>query len=81
MGARLERDWKRYIYASNMLDLLSEEDNISNYILNYVKCKLNKLFESEFFITFFSIFRPATFLQVSTKGNWDIDEWYEWIDK
>ncbi|CRL02743.1 CLUMA_CG015861, isoform A [Clunio marinus] len=32
---RLEKE--RDIYASNMFDLLAEEDNISNYILNYVK--------------------------------------------
>lgn len=34
---RLEKE--RDIYASNMFDLLAEEDNISSYILNYVKCK------------------------------------------
>jgi hypothetical protein len=34
---RLEKE--RDVYASNMFDLLAEEDNISSYILNYVKCK------------------------------------------
>lgn len=34
---RLEKE--RDIYASNMFDLLAEEDNISSYILNYVKCE------------------------------------------
>lgn len=33
---KLEKE--RDIYASNMFDLLAEEDNISSYILNYVKC-------------------------------------------
>ncbi|CAO1343367.1 unnamed protein product [Diamesa hyperborea] len=32
---KLEKE--RDIYASNMFDLLAEEDNISSYILNYVK--------------------------------------------
>lgn len=36
---RLEKE--RDIYTSNMFDLLAEEDNISTYILNYVKCKFN----------------------------------------
>jgi hypothetical protein len=35
--ARLEKE--RDIYASNMYDLLAEEDNISSYVLNYVKCE------------------------------------------
>lgn len=34
---RLEKE--RDIYASNMFDLLAEEDNISSYIINYVKCE------------------------------------------
>lgn len=36
---KLEKE--RDIYASNMFDLLAEEDNISSYILNYVKCMSN----------------------------------------
>ena len=48
-------DKERDIYASNMFDLLAEEDNISNYILNYVKCKLDILFYSGIF-HIFSIF-------------------------
>lgn len=36
---KLEKE--RDIYASNMFDLLAEEDNISSYIMNYVKCMSN----------------------------------------
>ena len=48
-------DKERDIYASNMFDLLAEEDNISNYILNYVKCKHETLLDSRIF-HIFSIF-------------------------
>lgn len=34
---RLEKE--RDIYASNMFDLLAEEDNITSYVVNYVKCE------------------------------------------
>lgn len=36
---RLEKE--RDIYASNMFDLLAEENNITSYIVNYVKCKFS----------------------------------------
>lgn len=41
---RLEKE--RDIYASNMFDLLAEEDNISSYIMNYVKCKASSAVSS-----------------------------------
>lgn len=41
---KLEKE--RDIYASNMFDLLAEEDNISSYIINYVKCKQHSLADS-----------------------------------
>lgn len=42
---RLEKE--RDIYASNMFDLLAEEDNISSYIINYVKCESPTLSAAE----------------------------------
>lgn len=70
---RLEKE--RDIYASNMFDLLAEEDNISSYIINYVKCE-SPLYQlpSAFNLqsdacSLFSFRRSTTFLQVSAEGN------------
>lgn len=40
--SKLEKE--RDIYASNMFDLIAEEDNISRYIIAYVESKCNHFF-------------------------------------
>lgn len=42
--SKLEKE--RDIYASNMFDLIAEEDNISRYIIAYVESESNIFFWS-----------------------------------
>jgi hypothetical protein len=75
---RLEKE--RDIYASFMFDLLAEEDNISGYIVDYVKREFVALSAFEFALNCDSIHSPQI-NEISTAQRYKKStlSWAKWI--